>query len=130
MDDQKLKNKNSAEICLIKNFSLLIPGLGLLKGRPSYRRSLQNFFQFLWVIFSPPHKSGSRRDPFDSGSDPDSQHCFFSGGSLILTNIYLLVGVSIPIWIWPHPFTSRPPLPLYAGAEEIAAEHACIKSTV
>jgi hypothetical protein len=57
--------------------------------------------------------------------------CFFSaGGSLILTNIYLLVGVSLPLWIWPHPFTSRPSLPLYAGAEEIAAEHAYIKQTV
>jgi hypothetical protein len=64
--------------------------LGLFKGRPSYRRSLQlpkeniqhlkkikfiNFFLFLWVIFAildpdPDCGSGSR-DPIESGSRPD-----------------------------------------------------------
>lgn len=36
-------------------------------------------------------------------------------GSLILTHIYLLIGVSLPLWVWPHPLTAPSPLPLYAG---------------
>ena len=37
------------------------------------------------------------------------------GGSLILTNIYLLVGVSLPLWLWPEELNLPAPLPLYAG---------------
>jgi len=37
------------------------------------------------------------------------------GGSLILTHIYLLVGVSLPLWVWPHALTAPSSLPLYAG---------------
>jgi len=37
------------------------------------------------------------------------------GGSLILTNIYLLVGVSLPLWVWPGKLDTPLPLPLYAG---------------
>jgi hypothetical protein len=44
IDDQKLEKKFAAEnvlhIFLIKKCNLLIPSLGLYKGRPSYRRSL------------------------------------------------------------------------------------------
>jgi len=37
-------------------------------------------------------------------------------GSLILTNIYLLVGVSWPLWVYPGPLTVHPsPLVLYSG---------------
>jgi len=36
------------------------------------------------------------------------------GGYLILTNIYLLVGVSISLWVWPGSLESSK-LPLYAG---------------
>ncbi len=95
--------------------------IGLLKGRPSHRRSLhpslENIQRFKkWIIVGHfcPSRSGSR-DHMES----ESTTLLFSGGSLILTNIYLLVGVSLPLWIWPHPFTSRPPLPLYAGAVEM-----------
>ncbi len=57
--------ENKFDIFLIKNCNLLFPGL--IKGRPSYRRSLQpskeniqhfetwkfwTFFLFLWVIFA------------------------------------------------------------------------------
>ena len=39
-----------------------------------------------------------------------------NSGCLILTNIYLLVGVSMPLWLWPGKLDVRPlPLPLYAG---------------
>ena len=38
------------------------------------------------------------------------------GGSLILTNIYLLVGVSWPLWVYPGPISVQPsPLVLYCG---------------
>lgn len=37
------------------------------------------------------------------------------GGSLILTHLYLLVGVSLPLWVWPHALTSPAPLALYSG---------------
>jgi len=37
------------------------------------------------------------------------------GGSLILTNIYLLVGVSLPLWLWSGPLEIPSKLPLYAG---------------
>jgi len=37
-------------------------------------------------------------------------------GSLILTNIYLLVGVSWPLWVYPAPLAVQPaPLVLYSG---------------
>ena len=37
-------------------------------------------------------------------------------GSLILTNIYLLVGVSWPLWVYPAPLVVQPsPLVLYSG---------------
>ncbi len=70
--------------------------LGLDKGRPRYRRSLQpskqkiqhlkkiNFFLFWWAIFAlldPDRESGyGSRDPIESGSnpDPDPQHCWKS----------------------------------------------------
>jgi len=42
----------------------------------------------------------------------DSKDC----GSLILTNIYLLVGVSWPLWVYPGTLTLQPsPLVLYSG---------------
>lgn len=37
------------------------------------------------------------------------------GGNLILTNIYLLVGVSISLWVWPGSFDTPSKLPLFAG---------------
>jgi hypothetical protein len=73
---------------------LIYLSLGLRKGRPSYRRSLQPLkeniqhfktlylFLCLWVFFAlldpdPGCKSGcGSRDPIESRSDPDPQHWF------------------------------------------------------
>jgi hypothetical protein len=91
-DDQKVKKKNTAEICFSffdQNYTLLIP-IGLHKGHPSYRRSLppsKEYIQYLKFInpfsifvghFCPSGSEYGSRDPAESGSnpdpDPDPQH--------------------------------------------------------
>ncbi len=101
-DDQKLKKIRLAKIRVhffrIKNYNYL--SLGLHKGRPSCKRSLQlskeniqhfkkwnflNFFLLLWVIFGllnpdPDSEYGSGSiDPIEFGSNsdpnPDPQSC-------------------------------------------------------
>jgi len=37
------------------------------------------------------------------------------GGTLILTNIYLLIGVSLPLWLWPGTLDKPITLPVFAG---------------
>jgi len=62
-----------------------------------------------WSNVYPPVSSflSSRLKPFLDLKD---------SGSLILTNIYLLVGVSWPLWIYPSPLHQLPsPLVLYTG---------------